>query len=203
MVPQRLPWAVNVSDSILHVLQQPHLRNPRAFDSRGTVVENTSDVFGAPPLGAIFSPVPTDEAAMLALNLDAHKITKDVRAKGHDNKSTKETYARHMRHYRSFWQTSSYAKGDPSCGITPISALPVTVAKAVVFVQYESTPSQKKRKRKGTDCDEDEEEASSIGPSGIKQAISALEDWQCHNHNQLPYKNIPEAQISLRTDPLA
>jgi hypothetical protein len=116
--------------------------SPYRFDSRGTVVENTSDVFGAPSLGAIFSPVPTDEAAMLALNLDAHKITKDVRAKGHDNKSTKETYARHMRHYKSFWQTSSYAKGDPSCGITPISALPVTVAKAVVFVQYESTPSQ-------------------------------------------------------------
>jgi hypothetical protein len=28
-----------------------------------------------------------------------------------------------------------------------------------------------------------------------------LEDWRRHNHNQLPYKNIPEAQISLRTDP--
>jgi hypothetical protein len=28
-----------------------------------------------------------------------------------------------------------------------------------------------------------------------------LEDWRRHNHNQLPYKNIPEAQIGLRTDP--
>jgi hypothetical protein len=48
---------------------------------------------------------------MLALDLDAHRITKDVRAKEHDNKLTKETYARHVRHYESFWQTTSYAKG--------------------------------------------------------------------------------------------
>ncbi|KAF7366206.1 NDC10-II domain-containing protein [Mycena venus] len=105
---------------------------------------------------------------------------KDVRTKERDDKSTKETYARHMRHYESFWQTTSYAKGDPPRGIAPISALFFTVAKAVVFLQYESTPPQKKRKRKGADCDDDKEEASSVDLSGIKQVISALEDWRRH-----------------------
>jgi hypothetical protein len=61
------------------------------------------------------------------------------------------------------------------------------------------TNPQKKRKRKDADDNADESETSSVGVSGLKQAISAMEHWRLNNQHL--YKDIPEAQIGLRTDP--
>jgi hypothetical protein len=72
-------------------------------------------------------------------------------------------------------------------------------------VEFSSAPTrliptkQKSRKRKATDDEEDGHEASSIGVSGLKQAISALEHWRFNNQHL--YKDIAEAQAGLRTDP--
>ena len=80
--------------------------------------------------------------ALLALDMDAHQITKAVRAKEQDDKETKKNYARHVKHYQEFWLTTSYAVGDPATGRAPIPAFPITVAKAVIFLQFESTRPQ-------------------------------------------------------------
>ncbi|KAF8182839.1 hypothetical protein K438DRAFT_1749778 [Mycena galopus ATCC 62051] len=52
---------------------------------------------------------------------------------------------------------------------------PITVAQAVIFLQYESTRPQINRKRKAADMDETAPDSSSVGVPGLKQAISALE----------------------------
>ncbi|KAJ7888244.1 hypothetical protein B0H13DRAFT_1888494 [Mycena leptocephala] len=136
---------------------------------------------------------------MLALDAAAHQITKAVREKEQDDKQTKNAYARHIEHYQTYWATTTYAIGDPQKGLAPLPALPITVGKAVIFLRYESTRPQKKRKRKDADDNADESETSSVGVSGLKQAISAMEHWRLNNQHL--YKNIPEAQIGLRTDP--
>ncbi|KAJ7851940.1 hypothetical protein B0H14DRAFT_3451067 [Mycena olivaceomarginata] len=160
--------------------------SPYRFNSDGMVVD-------AEPASSSKSSDTT--AAMLALDAAAHQITKAVREKEQEDKETKSSYERHIRHYETFWATTVYAKGDYSTGLAPLPTFPITVAKAIIFLEYESTRPQKKRKRK----DDLEESGTSVGVSSLKQAISAFENWRLH-HQHL-YKNIPEAQVGLRTDP--
>ncbi|KAJ7437524.1 hypothetical protein FB451DRAFT_1416806 [Mycena latifolia] len=119
-----------------------------------------------------------------------------MRATEQEDKQTKGMYARHVSHYETFWKTTSSARGDNAAGLAPIPAFPITIAKAVIFLQYESTHPQKKRRRKATDDEDDTHEASSIGVSGLKQAISALEHWRFNNQHL--YKEIADAQAGLR-----
>ncbi|KAJ7148156.1 hypothetical protein C8R43DRAFT_1194964 [Mycena crocata] len=172
--------------------------SPYRFNSDGVVVDTTQPeamVDETRPAAVVLNA----EAAMLALDADAHEITKAVRAKEQDDKETKGSYGRHVVNFQTFWSTTSYAVGDTAAGLAPIPAFPVTVAKAIMFLQYESSRPQKKRKRKNTDYDEDEPGSSSVGVASLKQAISALENWRFNNQHR--YKDIPDAQIGLRTDP--
>ncbi|KAJ7860773.1 hypothetical protein B0H13DRAFT_2569091, partial [Mycena leptocephala] len=172
--------------------------SPYRYNSDGIVVD-------ADPIAEKSRPPPISTAgldpaaAMLALDAAAHQITKAMREKEQDDKQTKNAYARHIEHYQTYWATTTYAIGDPQKGLAPLPALPITVGKAVIFLRYESTRPQKKRKRKDADDNADESETSSVGVSGLKQAISAMEHWRLNNQHL--YKDIPEAQIGLRTDP--
>lgn len=115
--------------------------SPYRFASDGTVVD-------ARVIEPSTKKVPSGKrlldqsTALLALDMDAHQITKAVRAKEQDDKETKKNYARHVKHYQEFWLTTTYAVGDPATGRAPIPAFPITVAKAVIFLQFESTRPQ-------------------------------------------------------------
>ncbi|KAJ7896382.1 hypothetical protein B0H14DRAFT_3425750 [Mycena olivaceomarginata] len=64
--------------------------------------------------------------------------------------------------------------------------------------EHESTRPQM-RKHKAADIDDSVPESSSVGDSGIKQAISALESYRLHNQRR--YKEDPEALVNLHSDP--
>ncbi|KAF8177962.1 hypothetical protein K438DRAFT_1978281 [Mycena galopus ATCC 62051] len=135
-------------------------------------------------------------SALLELDADSHQIAKEQ-----EDKETNlgSSCARHVRHYEEYWLTTFYAAGDPAAGRAAIPAHPITTAKAVIFLQYESTRPQINRKRKAADMDEAAPESSSVGVSGLKQAISALEHHRLHNQHL--YTDTPEARITLRSDP--
>ncbi|KAJ7892248.1 hypothetical protein B0H14DRAFT_2560310 [Mycena olivaceomarginata] len=70
-------------------------------------------------------------SALVALDADSHQITQQVRAKEQEDKETKSSYARHVRHYEEYRLTTSNAAGDPAAGRAAIPAHPITVAEAV------------------------------------------------------------------------
>ncbi|KAJ7826689.1 hypothetical protein B0H14DRAFT_3467517 [Mycena olivaceomarginata] len=74
-------------------------------------------------------------SALVALDADSHQITQQVRAKEQEDKETKSSYARHVRHYEEYWLTTSYAAGDPAASRAAIPAHPITVAEAVIDVR--------------------------------------------------------------------
>ncbi|KAJ7437508.1 hypothetical protein FB451DRAFT_1193200 [Mycena latifolia] len=172
--------------------------SPFKFNSDGVVVDNSRADLGVDMTrsGSVSGRALTDRAAMLALDADSHQITNDVRATEQEDKQTKGTYARHVSHYETFWTTTSYARGDNAAGLAAIPAFPITIAKAVIVLQYESTRPQKKRRRKATDDEDDTHEASSVGVSGVKQVTSALEHWRFNNQHL--YKEIADAKAGLR-----
>ncbi|KAJ7228269.1 hypothetical protein GGX14DRAFT_554371 [Mycena pura] len=135
----------------------PH--SPYRFNSDGVVVdaEPAIDKLGVVPDSKLSLDT---TAAMLALDADAHRITKVIREKEQDDKQTKGSYSRHIKHYQTHWATIVYAAGDPATGRTPLPAMPITVGKAIIFLQYESTRPQKKRKHKASDDADDEPETS-------------------------------------------
>ena len=121
--------------------------SPFKFNSDGVVVDNPRADLGVNTTlsGSDSDRALTDVAAMLALDAASHQITKQVRADEQEDKQTRGTYARHVSHYETFWQTTSYARGDNAAGLTTIPAFPITIAKAAIFLQYESTRPQVRR----------------------------------------------------------
>ncbi|KAJ7849025.1 hypothetical protein B0H13DRAFT_1906414 [Mycena leptocephala] len=184
----------------------PH--SPYRFNSNNEVVDNPLLPSSDPvlPLSVIAPSLPTPSTsldsdsrmkqALAALEAKSHVIRQGVAAEEQSDKETGATYARQVRNYQMWWEASQAALliAEPSHIVIP--AFPIIPAKVTVFLEYETTRPQVsclKRKR-----DDGSESTGTIGVSGVKQVISALEYWR--HHHQHEYPDVPVAQIGLRHD---
>ena len=149
--------------------------------------------------------------SLAKLNADSHTVWMKQAEIEQKDKETANIYRRVVESYEKWWV--SYQAGlrasDPS--YTMIPAFPVTAAKAVMFLDYEtsrpkvwdhihcivwmltfSLPLQRKRGSIETIPN------STVGKQVISQKINALENWRVNHHHF--YTDNTEAQISLRFD---
>jgi hypothetical protein len=78
-----------------------------------------------------------------ALEADANNAYQRVIAQEQDDKETKRAYSRHLAAYQTWWEQyqACVMAADPDR--TYIPALPITVSKAVMFLDYESKRPKK------------------------------------------------------------
>ncbi|KIJ04442.1 hypothetical protein PAXINDRAFT_22268 [Paxillus involutus ATCC 200175] len=138
---------------------------------------------------------PTDpmQLALHNLDMEAHAIRDRISAEERADKETKRSYERHVQNYVAWWENeqSRLACEDPARPLIP--AFPITPAKVVLFLDYETTREKKKRgNQEGTVT------GSTVGKSQIAQAISALEDRR--RNEQHKYKHVADTQQRLRDD---
>ncbi|KAJ7885959.1 hypothetical protein B0H14DRAFT_3431588 [Mycena olivaceomarginata] len=109
-----------------------------------------------------------------------------------EGKSTGGTYERHYNNYIAWFdaQEAHLVQQDPS--YQPIPSLPVTVAKVTLFLHHEMTRPQKRKLTDGT------QSSSTCGREHAKQVVSALEHYRFDTQHL--YREIPEAQVNLRSD---
>ncbi|KAJ7339289.1 hypothetical protein DFH08DRAFT_964315 [Mycena albidolilacea] len=115
--------------------------------------------------------------ALDALEAQSHVIHQGIAAEEQSDKETGGTYARHLT-------------ADPSHTIIP--AFPIIPAKVTLFLEYETTCPQKRKRDDGSDL------TGTLGVSGVKQIVSALEHWRLKNQHKYP--EVPAVQIGLRHD---
>ncbi|KAK7049043.1 hypothetical protein R3P38DRAFT_3345932 [Favolaschia claudopus] len=127
-----------------------------------------------------------------ALEAESQLLRQTFVQQNQEGKSTGETYKRHYNNY-IFWFDSRETlrvQNDPSYQRIP--ALPITVAKVVLFLNYEMTRPQKRK------LADNMQSTSTCGIEHAKQVVSALEHYRFDTQHL--YRHIPEAQVSLRTD---
>ncbi|GBE83985.1 hypothetical protein SCP_0510440 [Sparassis crispa] len=153
------------------------------------------------PVSASLAIMPMDNFALAQASLQAsldeleaasHEVRMDVVKRSQSDRGTGASYERHVRNYFSWWATFQQQETAKAPGRVAVPAELITAVKAVMFIQYESTCP--KRKRGGADA----QDGTTIGKSGIAQAISALESYR-KNCEHL-YKDVPDARVSLRAD---
>ncbi|KAF8057163.1 hypothetical protein FPV67DRAFT_576935 [Lyophyllum atratum] len=109
-------------------------------------------------------------------------------------KGTEEAYARHLKEYHAFWAEDQVrlCREDPSW--VAMDAQPITVIKAAIFLEYETT-----RWKKTSDGRPIVGEL--VGLSSIKQAVNALESYRVNHCTMEPkYLADPQSQVPLRND---
>ncbi|KAJ7663771.1 hypothetical protein DFH06DRAFT_1128158 [Mycena polygramma] len=180
----------------------PH--SPYRFNANNEVVDNPSPPVSSQPVFAPTIPAATvslpqagaDASAMQhamdALEARSHLIRQAVAAEEQSDKETAATYARQIRSYEAWWILSQARLLQDDAAHVVIPAFPITAAKVTVYLEYETTRPQK-RKRK-----DDSESTGTIGISGVKQVVSALENWRFSNQHK--YLDVPAAQVGLRLD---
>ncbi|KAK7028398.1 hypothetical protein R3P38DRAFT_923774 [Favolaschia claudopus] len=132
------------------------------------------------------------QTALNDLEAESHLIRQQIAAEEQSDKETARNYARQVTNYQLWWDgnQAQLATKDPARVMIP--AFPIIPAKVALFLQYETTRPQKRKRPDGT------ESTATLGVSGVKLAISALENWRLNNQHKYP--DIPEAQRGLRTD---
>ncbi|KAF8078428.1 hypothetical protein FPV67DRAFT_54136 [Lyophyllum atratum] len=109
-------------------------------------------------------------------------------------KGTESAYARHIKNYIAFWTEDQARRCQDDPLWTIMSAHPITVTKAAVFLEYEST-------RAKSTHDGQPIPGQRVGAESIKQCISALESYRYNHCSSDPeYVNEPQSQIPLRSD---
>ncbi|KAK6974833.1 hypothetical protein R3P38DRAFT_3479541 [Favolaschia claudopus] len=181
--------------------------SPYRFTSDNEVVANIAPHLSTPSLPlavtlpATLPPTPTNssssssaamKAALDDLEAQSHLIRQQVAAEELSDKETARSYARQVTNYQVWWDENQakLAADDPRRIVLP--AYPIIPAKVALFLQYETTRPQKRKRPDGT------ESTATLGVSGVKLAISALENWRLNNQHKYP--DVPEAQRGLRTD---
>lgn len=172
----------------------------------------------APSRSLPFGPALDDgmQRSLDALNAASHDIRLRLAVDERADKGTNGAYARHVRNYTLYWdrhQCEMVAQ-DPTW--TPVPAMPITAAKALIFLNQERTREKVSARAHALQLNDDHFlpsflfcsqrrpgssgtiPGSYVGKSIIQQAISALEDWRMSHHHL--YLGIPEAQVRLRDD---
>lgn len=168
-----------------------------------------------PPSGCSSRAPPSPSSQMQrsvdSLEANSQAVRLALAAKEQSDKSTPETYERHVKRYATWWDTYQTQVVQSDATMTAIPALPITAAKVTMFLEYESTRPKVSRKkapiRSHTQCrlslkrkhgSSETIPGSVVGKSVIAQAISALESHR-FQHQHL-YKIVPDSQVGLRLD---
>ncbi|KAF5385999.1 hypothetical protein D9615_002501 [Tricholomella constricta] len=180
--------------------------------SSGNLGPSTNASANASTGGTLYSFLSTDEesmdkgsivtisdSTMLGSSLDAmgietHQNRLSIREKMTSDTATGDLYARHLKNYLEFMEGDQARRIQQNPLWTPVPAHPITATKAAAFLQHETT--RNKRTRDGKDIP-----GTRLGPDHIKQCVNALESYRYHHKGSDPrYKDIPEAQVTLRDD---
>ncbi|KAJ7165925.1 hypothetical protein C8R46DRAFT_1219700 [Mycena filopes] len=144
------------------------------------------------------APLPPSGASALqkshdALEAQSQLLRQALLAKTQERKATGDTYGRHFKGYDAWFTAhqAGLAVNDPEYAVIP--SLPITVAKVVLFLDYEMTRPQKRKLPDGS------QSTSTCGHEHAKQVVSALEQYRSNHAHEYP--DIPAAQVNLRSDP--
>ena len=88
---------------------------------------------------------PCTQQSMALIEADSHAIHLKLADKVQSRKVTKGKYDRYLEAYISWWDANQRQAVRSDMSRVAIPALPVTVAKAVLFLKYESTREKKVR----------------------------------------------------------
>ncbi|KAJ7035722.1 hypothetical protein C8F04DRAFT_1341641 [Mycena alexandri] len=132
------------------------------------------------------------QKSMRVLDASTHAVRLSVTAQEQSEKGTEPVYRRHYSNYQTWFQMDQGTRNAQDSTWKEVPALPITATKVSLFLEYETSREKKKRNSSET------HNGTTIGKSGILQAISALE-WFRENH-QHEYPNDPETRIKLRDD---
>ncbi|KAJ7635953.1 hypothetical protein DFH06DRAFT_1139033 [Mycena polygramma] len=180
----------------------PH--SPYLFNANNEVVDNPSPLIPSQPAFAPIIPAATVslpqadagasamQQAMDALEARSHLIRQTIAAEEQSDKETGATYARQVQNYEAWWILSQALLLRDGPAHVSIPAFPITAAKVTVYLEYETTCPQKRKR------DDNSESTATIGISGVKQVVSALENWRFSNQHK--YLDVPAAQVGLRLD---
>jgi hypothetical protein len=106
--------------------------------------DNFKVPLNSPPVVTVRPPAVTGlNYSTNALEADANNAYKRVIAQEQDDKETKRAYSRHLAAYQTWWEQyqARVMAADPDR--TYIPALPITVSKVVMFLDYESKRPKK------------------------------------------------------------
>ncbi|KAJ7672470.1 hypothetical protein DFH06DRAFT_1124362 [Mycena polygramma] len=132
------------------------------------------------------------KASYDALEAESQVVRQTFVKKNQDGKATGGTYERHYKNYNGWFDDREARKAQQNPSYTPIPSLPITVAKVTGFVHSEMTRPKKTKLPDGTPS------TSTCGQEHAKQVISALEHFRFNSQHL--YRDIPEAQVNLRSD---
>ncbi|GBE80951.1 hypothetical protein SCP_0306740 [Sparassis crispa] len=168
------------------------LMPPMMVHDRCTVIAPEFTTSLSMPMGHIMPAEALLQASLDELEAASHEVRMDIAKQSQSDRRTGVSYERHVRNYFFWWATFQQQETAKVPGRIAVPAEPITAAKAIMFLQYEST--RPKRKRGSMDV----QDGTTIGKSRIAQAISALES---HRKNcEHLHKDVPDARISLRAD---
>ncbi|KAK7043502.1 hypothetical protein R3P38DRAFT_3259576 [Favolaschia claudopus] len=167
---------------------------PYRFNAMEEVVdrEPTSATHTLCPTELPIEPGPASQSSYDALEAESQLLRQSFVQKNQEGKSTGETYKRHYGNYVLWFEGRETLRLQKDPLSHRIPALPITVAKAVLFLDYEMKRPQK-RKLAGNN-----QSTSTCGVEHAKQVVSALEHYRFDSQHL--YRHIPESQVSLRTD---
>lgn len=132
------------------------------------------------------------QQALADLNAKSHVIRQAIAAEEQSDKETGAIYARHVKNYQLWWESDQANLLRDNASHVVIPAFPVIPSKATLYLEYETTRPQKRKREDGSAS------TGTLGVSGVKQVISALEHWRLNNQHRYP--DIPDAQVGLRHD---
>ncbi|KAJ8093963.1 hypothetical protein PM082_009846 [Marasmius tenuissimus] len=104
---------------------------------------------------------------------------------------TAEKYGRWWKEYTNWWWVNAVGLVQANPGLVPEEPLPITPAKAAIFLDY--VTSRNKRDHKGVEIPN-----SSLSVHSVKSCINALENLRLRTQHE--HKNDPDAQRPLRED---
>ncbi|KAJ7826413.1 hypothetical protein B0H13DRAFT_1918195 [Mycena leptocephala] len=132
------------------------------------------------------------KASYDALEAESQLLRQNFVVQNQEGKTTGGTYERHYKNYIAWFndRETRLVQQDPS--YQPIPALPITVAKVTLFLNHEMMRPQKRKLADGT------QSTSTCRHEHAKQVVSALEHYRFDAQHL--YRNIPDAQVNLRTD---
>ncbi|KAK7008468.1 hypothetical protein R3P38DRAFT_3210716 [Favolaschia claudopus] len=135
---------------------------------------------------------PASQSSYAALEAESQLLRQSFVQKNQEGKSTGDTYKRHYGNYILWFDGRETLRFQKDPLYQRIPALPITVAKVVLFLDYEMKRPQKRKLADNT------QSTSTCGIEHAKQVVSALEHYRFDTQHL--YRHIPEAQVSLRTD---
>jgi hypothetical protein len=185
------PIVFSSSTSNLSDLQQTMLYTMETNDETG-------EAPNFPTIPAYVPSLPT--SADRILDEESHQVRLDLQDRITGDKGTDVVYARHHRNYEDWWQQDQTRRVHDSKAMESsstwecIGAHPITATKVSIFLKHETT------RPKLSSGDSTALSGTRLGPSAVKQCISALEYFRAHFQHRDDYRACPEAQKPLRDD---